>query len=131
MKTILFADDDRHVREYCKRELEEDGYRVLLSRDGSEAIGVFRREIPDLVVLDISMPRSNGLETAERLKQVEPHVPVIFFTPYDEDCLKDGRSRLATACVEKCEDLTALKQAIARALAGNQAGAPFRLGLPP
>jgi CheY-like chemotaxis protein len=131
MKTILFADDDRHVREYCKRELEEDGYRVLLSRDGSEAIGVFRREIPDLVVLDISMPRSNGLETAERLKQVEPHVPVIFFTHYDEDCLKDGRSRLATACVEKCEDLTALKQAIARALAGNQAGAPFRLGLPP
>lgn len=131
MKTILFTDDKPHVREFCKRELEEEGYRVLLARNGPEAIRVLLRELPDLVILDISMPGYSGLEVAEWIKEISSQIPVIFFTSYDEDCLRDRRSHLATACVEKCEDLTELKRAVARALAMDNRLAPLRLGLPP
>ena len=101
MKTILLTDDSKNIREYCRVALEEDGYRVVLAADGLEALRVFREETPDLVILDICMPRLNGLETLERLKAIAPEVPVILFTAHDEDCLRDHRGDLATACVEK------------------------------
>jgi CheY-like chemotaxis protein len=131
MKTILLADDNHTVREFCRRELEEEGYRVVLARDGGEAIGVLRRELPDLVVLDICMPRTDGLEAVQRIKEIEPQVPVIFFTSYDEDCLKDRRGQLATACIEKCEDLTELKRVVVRALSSRDEAESLHVGLPP
>ena len=80
------------------------------------------------------MPGVNGLEALERIKQIEPTVPVILFTAYDEDCVRDHRGGLAVACVEKSEDLNELKRAVASALrmpAAEAAAIPMRLGLPP
>ena len=68
MKTILFADDNRNIREYCRASLEHDGYRVVVAADGQEAIRVFAEETPDLAILDISMPRATGLEVLERIR---------------------------------------------------------------
>ena len=131
MKTILFADDNRHIREFCKRDLEEEGYRVMLARDGLEVIRIFREQSPDLVILDICMPTGGGLETIERLRAIDSEIPVIFFTAFDEDCLKDWRGRLATGCVEKTENLAELKLAILRIFTSQQRKQPLRLGLPP
>src|SRR5208283_2327956 len=112
MKTILFADDQKNIREYCRRALADEGYRVVVARDGIEALEMFLAETPDLAILDISMPRSNGLEALEQIKCRFPHIPVILFTAHDEDCMRDHRAQLAAACVEKAEDLAQLKRIV-------------------
>jgi CheY-like chemotaxis protein len=134
MKTVLFADDNRRIREYCRAVMEDEGYRVVLARDGMEAIGAVEAAPPDLAILDISMPGMNGLEALERIKQIQPDLPVLLFTSFDEECVRDRRGCLATACVEKREDLTELKRAVASALkapAGESPMPSMRLGLPP
>ena len=131
MSTILLADDNRNIREYCKRELEDDGYRVVVARDGSEALRLIRLLRPDLVVLDICMPGIDGLDALERIKDTDPELPVVFFTSFDDVCTRDDRARRATACVEKREDLTELKRVVAAALQSRRQSQPYRLGLPP
>ena len=131
MRTILLADDNPGPALLCKMELEEEGYRVLLAEDGERACHLVRDESPDVVVLDIAMPCVNGLEALGRIKAAYPDIPVILFTHFDEDCLRDERAKLASACVEKKPgDLSELKLAIVRALAFGGPNDPLRLGLP-
>lgn len=131
MKTVLFADDNKHIREFCRRDLEEEGYRVVVARNGCEAVRLVRAEDPDLAVLDIFMPAAGGLDVIEHIKRIDPALPVVLFTSYDEECLRDRRSRLAEACVEKCEDLAELKRVIVRLLAADETTQAVRSGLPP
>jgi two-component system, response regulator, stage 0 sporulation protein F len=131
MKTILLADDNPGPALLWKTELEDEGYRVLLAEDGEEACRVVAERTPDVVILDISMPGVGGLESLRRIKAASPDTPVILFTSFDEDCLKDQRARLADACVEKrAGDLAELRRAIARALTSPRASNSLRLGLP-
>ena len=97
MLTILLADDKKNIREFCKEELEDEGYRVFLARDGQEAIKLVQQKSPDLVILDICMPRLGGLDAVEPIRAIAPEVPIILFTANDEDCVTDARSRHATA----------------------------------
>jgi phosphoserine phosphatase RsbU/P len=113
MKTILFADDNKSIREFCRATFEAEGYRVLLARDGIEALRVFVMENPDVAVLDVSMPRASGLEILEQIKGISSQTPVILFTAHYEDCAHDHRAVLADACVEKAENLDELKHAVA------------------
>jgi CheY-like chemotaxis protein len=131
MTTILLAEDNANLRDYCRRELEDEGYRVVAARDGVEATEMFDRESPDLAVLDICMPVKNGLEVAEQIHGVSPQTLIIFFTSFDEACLQDERSRYAAACVEKDADLTELKRVINGLLASRTRGPAYRSGLPP
>ena len=133
MKTILFADDHKNIREYCRAAFAEEGYRVVLARDGVEALAVFTAEVPDLAVLDISMPRAGGLDALAQIKRLSPRTPVILFTAHDEECLRDDRARLATACVEKSHNLAELKRIVVQVLKplAVEGGGPHRLGLPP
>ena len=131
MTTILFADDSDYMREYLRHELEDEGYRVLLARDGEEAVDTADSEHPDLAVFDIWMPRINGLEAAERIAAIDPGIRVIFFTNCDDLCLCDPRSVFAAACVEKGYDLSELKRAIISVWASRNGKRPYRLGLPP
>ncbi len=134
MKTILFADDNKSIREYCRASLEDDGYRVVVARDGNEAVQKYRTEAPDVAILDIAMPRSGGLDALERIKRFAPHFPVILFTANDDDCLHDQRAALAVACIEKSNNLGDLKGIVASTLRRSQSetgDASLRLGLPP
>ena len=85
-----FADDNKNIREYCRAALEEEGYRVVLARDGVEALQVFCSEVPDLAILDISMPRAGGLDVLEQIHRLAPEIPAILYTAHDEDCLRDA-----------------------------------------
>jgi len=60
MKTVLFVDDDEGFRCLCKRIFEDEGYRVVLAQDGSEAVGAVESQSPDVAILDVRMPRQNG-----------------------------------------------------------------------
>jgi DNA-binding NtrC family response regulator len=134
MKTILFADDHKHIRDYCRAVFAEEGYRVVLARDGIEALELFITETPDLAILDISMPRSSGLDTLEQIKSLSPRTPVILFTAHDVDCMRDHRALLATAFVAKAADLAELKQIVDQSLRRQiteGGGESQRMGLPP
>jgi CheY-like chemotaxis protein len=134
MKTILFADDSKNIREYWRAALEDEGYRVVLASDGMEAVRTLREESPDMAILDISMPRASGLEALEQIRSLAPQVPVILFTAYTDDCLRDPRASLAAACVGKGQDRDELKRVVSRtftALGFQDRLAAIRSGLPP
>lgn len=130
MSTILLADDCKNIREYCRREFEDEGYRVIVARDGMEVLQMMARIQPDIVVLDICMPGLDGLETISRINAAYPEAIVVFFTSFDDACIRDKRSRFATACVEKQGDLTELKTVLSSVLRAKRQGSPYRLGLP-
>ena len=67
--TILVADDDEKIREVLRTHLESLGFHVLEARDGEEALEVAHRAHPQLVILDINMPKKNGWEVASLLRQ--------------------------------------------------------------
>lgn len=121
MPVILFVDDNKHVRQFCKRELGRAGYSVILCEDGYKALQVVRREIPDLVILDVHMPRMDGVEAAKHIRAQLPHLPIIFYTSHRE-YLDEGRAWPAERCISKSEDLAELKSAVAQVLARSQGG---------
>ena len=131
MKTLLFVDDDTGFRELCRRVFEEEGYCVLLAQDGAAALGAVADRCPDVAILDVRMPEMSGLELAEELRTMLPHLPIIFYTGCDDMCTMDCRCRIAVACIDKNRGFTELAMAVTRILSpGRQAGT-FRLGLPP
>ena len=79
---ILVADDSPNIREILKLSLETDGYTVVLAEDGEQALALVAREKPDLVIMDIMMPRVNGFQVCRRLKsdRATHDVPVIMLT---------------------------------------------------
>jgi two-component system response regulator MprA len=83
---ILVVDDERAVRESLRRALELVGYDVELAEDGQEALDrlVNHDEEPDAVVLDILMPRVNGLEVARRLRATGNRIPILMLTARDQ-----------------------------------------------
>lgn len=130
MKTILLADDNRGVREFCREQLQEAGYRVVLACDGRDAISRLSKDRPDVVVLDLRMRGMGGLEAIEQIHRVAADMPVIFFSANNQDYRRDHRSSLATAYVEKSEDLSELKQSIGRALTTAHPAVASRSNLP-
>jgi len=78
-RTILVVDDDVKTVELVKLYLNRDGYKVITSGDGLEALNLARKSHPDLIVLDLMLPGCNGLEICRTLKN-ESDVPVIMLT---------------------------------------------------
>jgi DNA-binding NarL/FixJ family response regulator len=81
-KTILLADDSPVVGQSLRRLLATDANCELCAQaaDGQEAISLAKQCKPDLVILDLAMPKMNGLEAARELKKIMPTVPIILFT---------------------------------------------------
>jgi DNA-binding response OmpR family regulator len=67
-KTILLVDDDNEILESMRTVLEGRGYRILVARDGNSGLTVAERENPDLIVLDMMMPKKSGFLVLEKLK---------------------------------------------------------------
>jgi DNA-binding response OmpR family regulator len=83
MPTIALVDDDRNIVTSVAIALEAEGYRITTYTDGVSALDGFKTTLPDLVILDIKMPRMDGIETLRRLRQ-KSDLPVIFLTSKDE-----------------------------------------------
>jgi DNA-binding response OmpR family regulator len=83
-QTILVADDEDSIIRLAALYLSREGYRVIDARDGQEALEAARRLKPDLIVLDLMMPRIDGWEVCRRLRK-ESNVPVIMLTARDDD----------------------------------------------
>ncbi|HEX5017703.1 MAG TPA: response regulator transcription factor [Actinomycetes bacterium] len=77
---ILVADDDTAVRESLKRSLAFNGYEVALAEDGAATLAAVEASTPDLILLDVNMPRVDGLEVCRRLRAAGSDVPILMLT---------------------------------------------------
>src|SRR6201987_2868269 len=82
--TILVVEDEDAVQKLLTFPLERDGYRVVQARDGEEALARFREGRIDLVVLDLMLPKLDGLEVCKRLRAAST-VPIIMLTARDDE----------------------------------------------
>ncbi len=80
---MLVVDDDRAVRDSLRRSLEFNGYDVVLAADGAEGLVAVGAQHPDVVVIDVMMPRLDGIETTRALRAAGNDVPVLVLTARD------------------------------------------------
>lgn len=81
--TILIADDDRRIVKIVSHSLEQEGYKVMAAQDGEEAVRLATTMSPDLVIMDIMMPKLDGLEASQKIK-AKVDVPIIILSAKDD-----------------------------------------------
>lgn len=137
MSEILLADDDRTARASFRALLESEGFAVRAVRNGEEAVAEFRARRPDLVLLDVMMPKKNGLAACGEIRALDSAVPILFFTAMPSDAaLVRGLGLGADDYIAKDrspEEFTArVRAALVRGArldaARGGADAPLRLG---
>ncbi len=84
-KTILIVDDQASVRQLLQDYLTEQGFRTVTANDGQAALQIARHEKPDLVLLDIMMPRMDGYQFLRAYRTEQQHTPVIIITAREEE----------------------------------------------
>jgi DNA-binding NtrC family response regulator len=99
---ILVVDDKFSDRETLKTILEDKGYRVTTANDGAEAIEMVKSKHFDIIFLDVRLPGMDGIETFERVKEIDPEVTVIMMTGYtEEDLMRKAVNEGAYTCIHK------------------------------
>ena len=84
MTKILIVEDDRNLLDTLKYNLRKEGYNAVAAFDGAEALDVARREKPDLIILDIMLPKLSGFEVCRILRK-EMTIPILMLTAKDEE----------------------------------------------
>ncbi len=103
---ILVVDASFEDRETLKGILEDRGYRVATARDGAEAIEMVKTRHYDIIFLEVRLPNMDGIETFERVKEIDPKAAVIMMTGYtEEDLVERAISQGAYTCIYKPFDM--------------------------
>lgn len=84
VKKILLVDDEESIQLIYREEFEDEGYEVISALDGESGLKKFQEEQPDLVILDIRMPGIGGIQVLRQMKMINPAVPVILSSAYQE-----------------------------------------------
>jgi CheY-like chemotaxis protein len=113
---VLIVDDEENVRFLYEQELIDEGYQTILARDGKECLEKVATEDPDVVLLDIRMPRMDGLEAIGKIIELNKDIPIIINSAYST-YKDDFMSWAADAYVVKSYDLDTLKSTIREVLA--------------
>lgn len=122
-RRILLAEDDRFLRKAAAATLSRHGYEVLTASDGEEALAIARAQAPDLILLDLIMPKLHGFEVLKHLK-AEPAtaaIPVIVLSNLgqDQDVQQAMEHGAAAYCVKANLSLQELVRQVADILAGG------------
>ena len=90
--TILIVDDFEDTRLMMKLWLEKKGYRIVTAADGMEALMLAERESPDLIIMDLEMPKLNGLDATRRIREQEKmkNVPIIAVSAYGAEQFREA-----------------------------------------
>ena len=115
---ILIVDDELSIIKFLRANLESKGYEVLIAMNGAEALKVFEMELPDLALLDITMPKMNGFEVCRRLREWS-QVPIIMLSARGDEsdkvkCLDLGADDYITKPFGKDELIARVKAVIRR-----------------
>ena len=111
MAKILIVEDDESQRFLYQEELQEEGYEVVLAKNGKQALKCLERTLFDLIILDIRMPEMNGIEAMGKIATVYKKTPVILHTAYPE-YRNQPIASLAGAFIPKSSDLSLLKKTL-------------------
>ncbi|MBI2470077.1 MAG: response regulator [Planctomycetes bacterium] len=111
MKIILLVEYDKYQRLLYKQELSLEGYNIITAQDGHEAVRKANEEFPDLIVMDINMPKMSGIESICKILNKHKKIPIIINTAYSS-YKDDFMSWSADAYIIKSSDLTELKDKI-------------------
>jgi CheY-like chemotaxis protein len=116
-KTILVVDDEAPMRELLRQQLNAEGYRVREARYGREALAMVKKQLPDLIILDVKMPEMSGFEVAYRLKHnpKSMSIPIIILSVVEEQekAYRLGIDRYLTKPINAQELLDAVKYLLA------------------
>jgi CheY-like chemotaxis protein len=127
MKTVLLVDDDNIFLLTIGVRLKSMGYTVCTAKDAANAISAVRKNSPDVVVLDVSLPAGDGFLVADRLRNliVSATTPIIFITASEKLDLRERAMKLgAVAFLKKPFDATTLADAIESALSPGDSWRP-------
>ena len=119
LKKILLADDDASIRETLGQVLESENYAVTLARSGRDAAAKFFADLPDLELLDLTMPDRDGWDVFGLLHQTHPCVPVIVITAKSQQYKRAAECGV-DAMMEKPLDIPILLEAIRGYLAESE-----------
>ncbi len=110
-KKILIVEDEENARILYKEELEKEGFDVLCSSNGADAVETVQKEHCDLVILDLQMPQMDGIETLGKILTKKRNLPIIIYTAYPQ--YKDQfLTWAADAYLAKSSDLSLLKEKV-------------------
>ncbi|MCP4624608.1 MAG: response regulator [bacterium] len=112
---ILIVDDEENIRFLYDQELQDEGYQTMVAADGKECLEKIKTEPPDLIILDIRMPKMDGLEAIGKIIELSKSIPIIINTAYST-YKDDFMSWAADAYVVKSYDLDNLKSTIKEVL---------------
>ena len=111
MTTILLVEDDKNQRLLYEQELRLEGYKILTATDGKEALEIVRIQAPDIIILDINIPKMDGIAVMGRIVSKYKNIPVIINTAYS-NYKNNFMSWAADAYIIKSSDLSELKDKI-------------------
>jgi DNA-binding NtrC family response regulator len=117
-KHILLIDDEADVRDVLSQALTVKGYRVSTAGAGHEALGLIKRDAPNLIVCDLQMEDADGLELIEQIKNSLPNLPVILLTGmiFDADVIQNTINKKVSCYIEKTSSLQRVTQEVQRLL---------------
>jgi len=95
--TILIVEDNPSVRRLLRYAVREIASEVWECGDGADALAAYRAHRPDAVLMDIRMPRTDGLEATREIRRFDPSARVVIVTDYDDEALREA-ARVAGAC---------------------------------
>ena len=111
MTTILLVEDDKNQRLFYEQELTLEGYDIVTAIDGKDALKKAQEQPLDLIIMDINLPKMNGIETMGMIMCKHKGIPIIIYTAYSN--YKDNfMSWAADAYIIKSSDLSELKNKI-------------------
>jgi CheY-like chemotaxis protein len=116
MTTILVVEDDKNQRLLYEQELTLEGYEVVTASDGKEALEKAQEQLPNIIIMDINIPKMDGIETMGKILSRNKEIPIIINTAYSN--YKDNfMSWAADAYIVKSSDLSELKNTVKEVLA--------------
>ena len=132
MKTILVIDDERNIVELLRLYLEKEGWLVVTAADGEVGLELHRRHDPDLVILDLMLPRIDGLEVCREIRR-RGDTPVVMLTARDDDVdaivgLELGADDYVTKPFNPRALVARIKAVLRRSSGAVRAGRPIEVG---
>lgn len=111
MTTILLIEDNKNQRLLYEQELRREGYEIIIAADGKKALEETQKHSPDMIILDINIPKMDGMETMGRILSTNKNILIIINTAYN-DYKNNFMSWAADAYLVKSSDLSELKNKI-------------------